>query len=129
LHFTSLPPAQSPQRALNAVRKELMHAVERWVRKIESTKTPEVRWNSIRVLRLLVRELLTHFPSGDSTELEKAVKNRVPDFERAEISDDSKGPSSPAVRRSIECPVEFRHTGGPAGHDASRTQVDYPRKE
>jgi hypothetical protein len=43
LPFTSLPPAQSPQRALNEIRNELMHAVERWVRKIESTKTPEVK--------------------------------------------------------------------------------------
>jgi hypothetical protein len=114
LHFTSLPPAQSPQKALNEVRRELMHAVERWVRKIESTKTPEVRGNSIRVLRLLVRELLTHFPSGDSIELEKNVKNRVPDFERRDIPDDSEEPSAPAVQRSIECPIEFRHVGGTA---------------
>jgi hypothetical protein len=129
LHFTSLPPAQSPRRALNAVRKELMLAVESWVRKIESTKTPEVRANSIRVLRLLVRELLTHFLSGESIELEKNVKNRVPDFERREIPDDSEEPSAPAVRRSIECPVEFRHVGGPAEHDTSRTRAAFPPKE
>ena len=129
LHFTSLSPAQGPQQALNEVTKELMHAVERWVRKIESTKIPEVRVNSIHILRLLVRELLTHFPSRASIELERNVKNRVPDFERRDIPGDSEEPSAPAVRRSIECPVDFRHVGGLAEHDASRTQAAFPPKE
>jgi len=111
LHFTSLPPAQSPQRALNKVRKELVDSVERWVRKIESTKITEVSVTSIRILRLLVRELLTHFPSAASTELEKNVKERVPNFERRDIPVDSEELSAPPVRRSIECPVEFRHIG------------------
>ncbi len=129
LHFTTLPPTVSPQRAQNEVRKELMRAIEIWVRKIESTKSPEVRGNSIRVLKLLVRELLTHFPSGASMELEKNVKNRVPEFGRTDIPDDSKEPSAPAERRSIECPVEFRQMGGPAEHGASGTQADFPPKE
>lgn len=114
LHFTSLPPAHSLQRAANEVTKELVHAVASWVRKIDATKIPEIRKNSIRILRLLVRELLTHFPSATSIEVEKNVKNRVPDFERRDIPDDSQELPAPAVQRSMECPVEFRHTGRPA---------------
>src|SRR5258708_2012433 len=114
LHFTSLPPAHSLQRAVNEVTKELVHAVASWVRKIDATKIPEIRKNSIRILRLLVRELLTHFPSAASIEVEKNVKNRVPDFERRDIPDDSQELPAPAVQRSMECPVEFRHTGRPA---------------
>jgi hypothetical protein len=112
LHFTTLPSAHSLERAVNEVTNELVHAAARWVRKIESTKIPEIRKNSIRILRLLVRELLTHFPSGASIEVEKNVKNRVPDFERRDIPDDSQELSAPAVQRSVECPVEFRHKGG-----------------
>ena len=89
-------------------------AIESWVRKIDATKIPEIRKNSIRILRLLVRELLTHFPSAASIEVEKNVKNQVPDFERRDIPDDSQELPAQAVQRSMECPVEFRHIGRPA---------------
>jgi hypothetical protein len=113
LHFTTLPPAKSLQQAINKVKNELVNSVERWVRKIESTKIDEIRRNSIQILRLLMRELLTHFPSDASIEVEKNVKNRVPDLERRDIPADSGMLSASAGRRSIECPVEFRQGGQP----------------
>ncbi len=79
--------------------------------KIESTKIEEIKRNSIQILRLLVRKLITHFPSAVSTELEKNAKNRVPDFERRDIPDDSEEVSAPTERSCIECPAEFRNVG------------------
>jgi hypothetical protein len=129
LHFTSIPAAQSPQQGVNKVRRELADAVERWVRKIESTKIEEIRRNSIQILRLLVHELLTHFPSPASIELERNVKNRVPDFGRRDIPGDSEMPSAPTGRRSFDCLVEFRQGGLPSEHDASSTRTDSAPKE
>jgi hypothetical protein len=85
-----------------------MRAVQSWVRKIESTKIQEIRRNSIRILKLLVSELLIGFPSGASTEVEKVVKIRVPEFEHADIPRDSEQPPFPTLRRSSDCPVEFQ---------------------
>lgn len=112
LPFTTLPAPQSLDRAKNAVRKELAHSIERWVRKIESTQIREVRVNSIAILRMLVRELLVNFPSQSAVQLEKNVKNRVPDFEARDLPE-SREPPAASVRRAMELPVELRRAGGP----------------
>ena len=109
LPFTTLAAAQSPQLGQNQVRNELVRAVETWVRKVESTKSLKVRGDCIRILRLLVRELLTHSSSSIAAEIERTVTERVPDFKPATVQHDSDEPSSPEGRRSMECPVEFRH--------------------
>jgi CHAT domain len=108
LPFATLPTGTGHERAQKEIRKELMRAVETWVRKIESTKNAEVRRGCLRVVRLLFRELLSHFPSADSTELERTVQNRVPDLRRAVIPAESEEPSEPSARRSLERPVELR---------------------
>lgn len=118
LPFTTLPAPQSLARAKNAVRKELIHAIERWVRKIESTKIPEVRVNSIPILRMLVRELLSNFPSELARQFEKKVKIRIPDFEARDL-DESREPPAASVRQAMELPVELRRAGGPEPHSDS----------
>jgi hypothetical protein len=109
LPFTKLAAAQSPQLGQNQVRKELLRAVEAWVRKVESTKSVKVREDCIRILRLLVRELVTRSPSSIAAELERTVTQRVPDFKPATVQHDPDEPSSLEGRRSMECPVELRH--------------------
>jgi hypothetical protein len=126
LPFTTLPPGNGHERAQNKVRKELMRAVESWVRKIESTKNAEVRRSCLRVVRLLVRELLTHFPSADSTELERTVQNRVPDFRRATIPADSEEPSEPGARRSLERPLELRQVHQTLEPEADSHRSKFP---
>jgi hypothetical protein len=108
LPFTTLPPVESTARALREVWKELMRAAEGWTRKIETTQNPEIRRTSIRILRLLMRELLGNFPSDASTQMEVSVKNRVPDFGRRDIVDDEGKPFGASDRYAIERPVEIR---------------------
>lgn len=112
LHFAEVPPSQGYVHARNEVHRELLQSVHRWLRKVESTKIDEVRRSSIRVLRLLVRELLRNFPSPVSTRAESIVRLRVPDYELADIPGNSEEPPSPLRRRSIDCPAEFRQKSG-----------------
>src|SRR5262249_52419601 len=63
LHFTRLPAGKGIRQGHDGVRHELMYAVGLWVRKIESTKRVEVRSNSIRVLKSILRELRANFSS------------------------------------------------------------------
>src|SRR5262249_48354382 len=83
LHFTRLPAGKGIRQGHDGVRHELMYAVGLWVRKIESTKSVEVRSNSIRVLKSILRELRANFSSIAVEELETKVRQKIPDlFER-----------------------------------------------
>jgi hypothetical protein len=114
--FTTLPPAEGLQESQHAIRKELMHAVHAWVRKIESTKS-EVKRNSIRVLKLILRELLASFSSRAVLELGRNVNTRVVDL-GAGFSEQSDQAESQSSQRSIDCPVEYSEINKPPqSHD------------
>lgn len=74
LHFTALSRAYSPEQSKREVRMELMRAVEAWLRKVESTKSSEVRRNSVKVLKSILRELRVSFSPNDVRQLEVEVK-------------------------------------------------------
>jgi hypothetical protein len=107
LHFTTLSAGEGLPESQNAIRKELMHAVYAWVRKIESTTSAEVKRNSIQVLKLILRELLESFSSRAVIELEMKVKSRMPNLSTG-VSQPANEAESQSKQRSIDCPVEYR---------------------
>lgn len=108
LHFTTLSPGHSLMESQNEVQKELVRAVGRWIRKIRSTKNQEVRRNSIRVLKSILRELLASFCSADIRRLETEVKNIVPELTQTGVSRDTEQPELPSRRSSLDYPIEYR---------------------
>jgi hypothetical protein len=56
LHFTKFSTGSNSETSRRRVRAELMTSAIRWVQKIRSTQSAEVRRNSIRVLESVLRE-------------------------------------------------------------------------
>jgi len=107
-HFTTLSPGQSVEESQSEVCKKLVRAVDAWVRKIESTKSAEVRTNSIKVLKSILRELLTSFDSGEMRTFELEVKSRLPELSQTRVSRGTQEHESPSTRSSTNCPIECR---------------------
>jgi hypothetical protein len=111
LHFTSLSPGQSVREGRAEVRKELMRAVDAWVRHIETTSNSERRRNAIRVLKSILHELRTSFSSGDTAGLELALKKRLPELSWIDRSGENEESEPPTTRSFIEYPAEYRKVG------------------
>jgi hypothetical protein len=111
LHFTVLSHGQSMERNKDKVFKELMRSAEAWTRKVESTKSSEVRVNSVKILESILRELLVSFGSNDNVKrLETEVSKRVSEWSQREISQDSEQSELPS-RTFVDRPIEYRTTG------------------
>lgn len=63
LHFTKLTEGHSIAESQNQVQQELELAAKRWARKVQSTKSAEVRRNSIKLLKSILQELVLNFGS------------------------------------------------------------------
>jgi hypothetical protein len=108
LHFTTLSPGPSLEESQGEVRKELIRAVGAWVRKIGSTKSSEVRRNSVKVLKSILRELLASFGSDDMRRLEMEVKKSVPELSQTDISRETEQSELSASRSFMDHPIEYR---------------------
>jgi hypothetical protein len=108
LHFITLSPAESFAKSQSEVQKELVRAVDAWVRKIESTKSAEVKQNSIRVLKSILRELIANFDSAGVRKFEEQVRARLPELSQRGISRASSGHGLHGVIPSKDGPTEFR---------------------
>jgi hypothetical protein len=108
LHFSTLSPGQSFEASQNEVRKEFTIAIANWIRKIELTKSAEIRKNSIRVLKSILREVLTNFDSVEIRRLEAEAKRSVPELSQVDISRGMTEHESPAIVASRDCPIEYR---------------------
>jgi hypothetical protein len=112
LHFTTLSRGQSLQKSRANVRQELMRAVDAWARHIQTSRSSERRRNSIRALKLILRELLASFSSSDAKALEMAVKKRLPELSQTDISRETEQTELPAARSCIEYPIQYRRIRG-----------------
>jgi hypothetical protein len=110
LHFTSLSKGQSPENSRARVVKELLGASQQWARKIESTKSAEVKRNSIKILKSILREIETNFASDVRAEFESKIKRTVPEISRRDYSRDSTRPEPLEDQSSIDFPIEYRQT-------------------
>lgn len=107
LHFTKLSPGENLEGSQSRVGKELIRAVEAWTRKIEITKSVEVRQNSVKALNLILRELLSNFDSREAQALQETVRQRVQHVFQGDISRGTEE-SDIARLRSMEGPIEYR---------------------
>jgi len=105
LHFSRLTAGRSTAESRNRVQQELARAVKRWVREVQSTKSTEIRRNSIKVLKSILQELASNFGSVYIRELERQISSIVPELRRTGLPEDSE---LPARRSSADSPVEYR---------------------
>lgn len=108
LHFSTLAPGHSFAESQNRVQEELIRAVKRWVRKIKSTKSAEIKGNSIKILKSILQELAANCNAPDVRKLEAQVKDIVPELTHTEISRDTGQLKLPARRSSLDYSVEYR---------------------
>ena len=92
------------------VTKNLVWSVGAWIRKIKTTKSHEVRRNSIRVLQSMLREIAVNFPTPDALQFVEKVKRTVPEAFVIDRSREVEGRALPEADQSErEFPVEYRN--------------------
>jgi hypothetical protein len=109
LHFSSLPPGNDSRASVAKIKSETARSVMAWVRKIKTTKSAEVRRNSIRILKSILRELVVNFSTADALGFVEKVKKVLPELSNSDTSRElaERGPSaSDSIGR--ECPIEYR---------------------
>lgn len=128
LHFSTLTPGHSAAESRSLVLEELTRASKRWQRTVQSTKNAEVRRNSIKALKSILRELVSNFGSVHTRELQRKIYSTVPESARTPRLEAGQ-PPEPAVRRlSADFPVEFKKgksSGSPPQMAPSRTRGDH----
>jgi hypothetical protein len=77
LHSTKFAPGLDSKASKLHVRKELMGSAIGWMEKIASTQSEELKRNSTRVLKSILRELEVNFPAADTNEFERTIRGKV----------------------------------------------------
>jgi len=110
LHFTKFTPGLDFRASKQHVRKELMLSAIRWMEKISSSQSAEVKRNSARVLKSILRELQVNFPSSDTNEFERKIREKLnlDTTARRNASQTSTDTDLVKVRDSAELPREHR---------------------
>jgi hypothetical protein len=108
LHFTRFSPGLSPQESERRVRSELIYAADAWARKIKSTKSAEVKRNSIKILRSILRELKDNFAGNDVNAHETDVSNEVDNTSHTRMPRTAEDVDSTTIRSSVDFPREYR---------------------
>lgn len=113
LHFNTLPNGLSIAESQATVRAELERAVRAWVKHIRSAKSPEIKRNSLRVLKLILRELVMHFDSGNVRKLEAEANSALPELRETAIVPDNMPTGSSARGSSLDRPIYQRKANEP----------------
>jgi hypothetical protein len=108
LHFSSLPPGNGIGASVAKIKEETARSVVAWIRKIKTTKSAEVRRNSIRVLKSILREIVINFSTPDALSFAEEVKKILPELSQLDVSREFIEHSSTADSVSRECPIEYR---------------------
>jgi len=111
LHFSKFTPGLDSKASQRHVRKELMLSAVRWVEKISSTQSAEVKRNSIRVLKSVLRELRVNFGAADISEFERRIRAKVEldGTARRDTSQASTNVDMTKGRDSVDLPREHRN--------------------
>lgn len=105
LHFSTLKMPASSLDGRNKVFRELIQSFSRWAIKVESTKSDEVRKNSVIVLEALYAEILRSCPS----ENRKYIKRQLSKLIDKIISGKPKSTDHQISNKDfIEYPIEIR---------------------
>lgn len=110
LHFSSLPSAGEVRANVANVTKNLVWSVDAWIRKIKTTKSHEIRRNSIRVLQSMLREIAVNFSAPDALRFVERVKRAAPEVFVIDTSREVEGRDWPeSDQGGREFPVEYRN--------------------
>lgn len=110
LPFSTLTAGRSGVESHNEAQEELTRAAKRWERKVQSTKSAEIRRNSVKVLKSILRELVSNFDSPHIRDLECEINSTVPELTKTELLEGDQQLQLPARRSSVEYPVEYKET-------------------
>jgi hypothetical protein len=107
-----------------------MHAAIMWVKKIESTRSAEVKRNSLKVLRSILRELLTNFGSNGVRKFAAKVQAGVPEISLTDLSRAAEEHEPIDIRSSMDYPIKYREAGD-RNQDIQREQLHtyFPKKQ
>lgn len=108
LHFSTLSAGDSIAESQNHVQEELTLAAKRWEKKIQSTKSAEIRRNSLKVLKSILQELVSNFGSAQARKLQREMYSTVPELARSESSRGGQQVEGLERRSSVDYPVEHR---------------------
>ena len=108
LHFAKLTAGRSIAESQNQVQQELDRAAKRWARKVQSTKSAEIRRNSIKVIKSILQELVSNFGSVHVGRLEREINSTVPELASTAPSESCQPPEPPARCSSADYPVEYK---------------------
>lgn len=82
---------RKPERAgKGKVLGELLRASFVWMRKINSTKIPEIKRNSIEILRFIYKEITSCFRNEDIYEFEKLLIEKYPELSEKQVLEKKK---------------------------------------
>lgn len=105
LHFSTIKKPKKPGR--EKVLGELLRAAFAWARKINSTKIPEVKKNSVEILKFIQQEVTTYFGKKDLYNLEKQLLKKYPELFKESISD-REGGKDFLERGSMDLPTQIK---------------------
>jgi hypothetical protein len=109
LHFSSLLPGNDIGASVAKIKNETSRSVMAWIRKIKTTRSAEVRQNSIRVLKSILREIVINFSTPDALSFVEKVKKMVPELSQPDASRDfAERASQAADSVGRACPIEYR---------------------
>jgi hypothetical protein len=108
LHFTKISRGEPTKNPTVAIRDELILAVDRWIRCIESTNSPEIEKNAIESLKSIVRELVTNFGSGSLQKLENEIVTRLGSLAKKRGTRLREDFESPETQAYVDQPIELR---------------------
>jgi len=109
LHFSSLPQGNDIGASIAKIKNETARSVLAWIRKIKTTKSAEVRRNSIRVLQSILREIVINFSTPGALSFVEEVKKILPELSQPDTSREFTERGSPAMDSiGRECPIEYR---------------------
>jgi hypothetical protein len=108
LHFSSLPPGNDIGASVAKIKEETARSVMAWIRKIQTTKSAEVRRNSIRVLKSILREIVINCSTPDALSFVEDVKKILPELSQLDTSREFVEHGSTADSVGRECPIEYR---------------------
>lgn len=108
LHFATFQRALNKSESKYRVFKELMHSFFSWYRKIETTRSEEVRKNSIRIINRIHKEIKGNFGVEQIEKLDKEIEERIGVLPiiATETRDESRS-SEGLLTDNISHPVEY----------------------
>ena len=112
LHFSTISKGQSYEDSRSRVFRELVRSLFTWIGHVQKTKSKEVKKNSVEVVKLMHKDIISNFKPQDMEKLETEIEEKVAGImtqTRSNETDESQETPIEALR-TIDHPPEYRDT-------------------